>query len=134
MTISRAFVKFLEDKGYGVFGQNIYLYRVPNSKKTETELLWVIPSGGMPVSRNKTGEMVKSYQMLVYFRSNSAARVDEVLNHLEEMFNCAKCVQFEGFELVSIQATQFPTDQDLDAENRMVGFIQVQLQVYKGCE
>ena len=134
MTVAQAFVAFLEDKGYGTFGQNIYLYRVPNSKKTETELLWLIPSGGAPISRNRTGELIKAYQILVYFRSNSARKVDEVLNHLEEMLNCTSCVNLKGFELVNIQATQMPVDQDLDSENRMVGFIQVQLQVYKGCK
>lgn len=134
MTVAQAFVEFLEDKGYGTFGQNIYLYRVPNSKKTETELLWLIPSGGAPISRNRTGELIKAYQILVYFRSNSARKVDEVLNHLEEMLNCTSCVNLKGFELVNIQATQMPVDQDLDSENRMVGFIQVQLQVYKGCK
>lgn len=133
MTLAQAFVKFLENQGCGVFGQNIYLYRVPNSKKTETEIYWIIPSGGTPVSRNRTGETIKAYQMLVYFRSNSAKTVDETLNHLEEILNCSACVELPDFELVDIQATQFPTDQDLDSENRMVGMIQVQLQVYKGC-
>lgn len=133
MTIPRAFVGMLEEKGYGIFGQNIYLYRVPNSRKTETELLWVIPSGGAPVGRNKTGEAIKAYQFLVYFRSNEARRVDNVLSELEETLNCAACVSLKGFELVEISATQFPADQDLDSENRMVGFIRVQLQVYKGC-
>lgn len=133
MTISKAFVKLLEDKGYGIFGQNIYLYRVPNSKKTETEILWVIPMGGFPSSVNKTGEMVKAYQMTVYFRSNSAQKVDEVMNDLEQTLNCAQCVDLEGFELVSIRATQLPADQDLDSENRMVGTISVQLEVYKSC-
>ena len=65
MTISRAFVKFLEDKGCGIFGQNIFLYRVPNSLKTQTELYWVIPSGGMKVSTNKTGEAIKAYNFLM---------------------------------------------------------------------
>lgn len=134
MTLARAFIQFLEDEGYGVFGQNLYLYRVPNSKKTETELLWVIPSGGSPIQRNDTGEMIKSYQFLVYYRSNSAARVDEALNALEELLNCSSCVNINGFELVSISATQFTTDQDLDSENRMVGLLRVQLEVYKGCE
>ena len=133
MTLSRAFVQLLEDKGYGIFGQNIYLYRVPNSKKTETEVLWVIPMGGYPSSVNKTGEMIKDYQMTIYFRSNSAKKVDEVLNDLEQTLNCSACVDLEGFELVSIRATQLPADQDLDSENRMVGTISVQLEVYKSC-
>lgn len=134
MTLSQSFVKFLEDKGYGVFGQNIYLYRVPNSKKTETEILWLIPTGGNPSSVNKTGELIKAYQILIYFRSNSARKVDEVLNDLEQTLNCAHCVDLEGFELVGIRATQLPVDQDLDTENRMVGIINCQLEVYKSCE
>lgn len=134
MTISRAFVKFLEDKGCGIFGQNIFLYRVPNSLKTQTELYWVIPSGGMKISTNKTGEAIKAYNFLVYFRSNEAKTVDETLSALEEMLNCSSCVELDGFELVSINTTQFPADQDLDSENRMVGMIQVQLSVYKGCD
>lgn len=134
MTISRAFVKFLEDKGCGIFGQNIFLYRVPNSLKTQTELYWVIPSGGIKISTNKTGEAIKAYNFLIYFRSNEAKTVDETLSALEEMLNCSSCVELDGFELVSINATQFPADQDLDSENRMVGMIQVQLSVYKGCD
>lgn len=134
MTLLQSFVKFIEEKGYGVSGQNIYLYRVPNSKKTETEVLWLIPTGGYPASTNKTGEMIKTYQILIYFRSNSARKVDEVLNDLEQTLNCAKCVNLEGFELVGIKATQLPADQDLDSENRMTGSINCQIEVYKSCE
>lgn len=134
MTIAQSFVRFLEEKGYGIFGQNIFLYRVPNSLKTNTDLLWVIPSGGSPISSNRTGELIKAYQFLVYMRSNSARQIDEGLTALEENLNCSQCVQLDGFELVSISTTQFPADQDLDTENRMVGFLQVQIQVYKRCE
>lgn len=132
-TLSQSFVKFLENKGYGVSGQNLYLFRVPNSKKTETEVLWLIPSGGSPIRRNQTGEMIKGYQILIYFRSNSAKRVDEVLNDLEQTLNCAQCVNLEGFQLVDIRVSQLPVDQDLDSENRMVGSINCQIQVYKSC-
>lgn len=133
MTIAQSFVKYLEDQGYGTFGQDIFLYRVPNSLKTQTDLMWIIPSGGSPVSSNATGEKQKAYQMLVYYRSNSARQVDEALSLLENQLNCPSCVELEGFELVSIEATQFAADQDLDSENRMVGMIQVQLTVYKSC-
>lgn len=134
MTLIQSFVKFLENKGYGISGQNIYMYRVPNSKKTETEILWLIPTGGYPSTRNKTGEMIKAYQILIYYRSNNARKVDTVLNDLEETLNCARCVNLEGFELVDVRATQLPADQDLDSENRLVGSINCQLEVYKSCE
>lgn len=133
MTLTESFARFIENLGYGTLGQNIYLWRVPNSKKTETELLWLIPSGGTLVSRNRTGEQIKAYQVLIYFRSNKAEKVDKVLNDLEETLNCSACVSLEGFELVDIRATQLPIDQDLDSENRMVGSISCQLQVYKSC-
>lgn len=133
MTLIQSFVKFLENKGYGISGQNIYMYRVPNSKKTETEILWLIPTGGYPSTRNKTGEMIKAYQILIYYRSNNARKVDTVLNDLEETLNCAMCVNLEGFELVDVRATQLPADQDLDSENRLVGSINCQLEVYKSC-
>lgn len=133
MTISQSFVELLERKGYGVFGQNIFLYRVPNSLKTQTDLFWIIPSGGYKVANNKTGEAVKAYQFVIYYRSNSAKDVDEKLSAMEEELNCSGCVTLEGFELVQLNVTQFTADQDLDAENRMVGMLSVQLEVYKGC-
>ena len=133
MTIARAFVDFLEKQGFGVFGQNSYLYRVPNSVMAESEVFWVIPSGGNIVGRNKTGELIKAYQFLVYYRSASAEKIDKGLSALEEQLNCSQCVNLEGFELVQVNTTQFPVDQDLDAENRMVGMFRVQLEVYKSC-
>lgn len=134
MTISRAFVQFLENQGYGIFGQNIYLYRVPNSFKAETEVLWIIPSGGNIIGRNRTGEQIKAYQFLVYYRSISTKKIDEALSELEKTLNCSQCVELPGFELVQVNTTQFPVDQDLDSENRMVGLLRVQLEIYKSCK
>lgn len=134
MTISESLVKLLENKGFGVFGQNIFLYRVPNSLKTATELFWIIPSGGTVTRAYPNGDKNKLYQFLIYFRSNKAQRVDKVLNEMEEFFNCAGCVKLEGFELVNISTSSFPADQDLDSENRMVGLLQVQVEVYGTCE
>lgn len=134
MTILQAFANFLVDKGFGQLGQNIYLYHVPNSKKAENNLFYLIPSGGYPAQINKTGEMIKAYQIMIYYRNNSARKVDEVLNELEKTLNCASCVHLDGFELVEIRANQFVSDQDLDQENRIVGMITCQVQVYSTCE
>lgn len=133
MTIARDFVSLLESKGCGVFGQNIYLFRVPNSFKTENELYWVIPSGGDIVGKNRTGEMIKAYQFLIYYRSTQAERVDTVLSELENMLNCSGCIDLPGYELVGLKTTQFPADEDLNSENFMVGLLRVQLEIYKRC-
>lgn len=133
MTINQAFIKYLESKGCGEFGQTLFLFRVPNSLKTQTDLMWVIPSGGSTISAGVSGGKLKAYQMLVYYRSNSARQVDEALSALEKELNCPSCVELEGFEVVSIEANQFAADNDLDSENRMVGMLQVQLTVYENC-
>ena len=133
MTITESFVKLLEDKGYGILGQNIFLWRVPNSLKTPTELFYIIPSGGSVIRTSPTGNKIKMYQFLIYFRSNSAKRVDEVLSQVDDELSCAGCVKLEDFELVDITVSGLPADQDADSENRMVGMVQVQLEVYKNC-
>ena len=133
MTVGVSLVKFLERKGYGVSGQNIFLFEVPNSLKTETEVLWIVTSGGQTVNRNRTGELIKNYQFYVYFRSTKAKRVDEVLDAMEKLFNCSSCVELEGYELVSLSANQYPTMQDPDSENRRFGFISIQMEVYEKC-
>lgn len=133
MTIAQSFIKFLETQGCGVFGQDLYLSRVPDSKNANKKLFWVIPSGGSVIQTNKTNEKIKSYQFLIYFRSTSAQEVDETLFKLEETFNCLSCVKLEEYEVVSVDANQFASAPDLDSENRMVGFLQVQIQVYKSC-
>lgn len=133
MTIGQSFIKFLESQGCGVFGQDLFLIRVPNSLKTKTNIFWVTPSGGNPVQRNKTKELIKSYSFIIHFRSQSAREVDERLFALEKVLNCMSCVNLEEFNLVSIKATQFGADQDLDSEDRMIGTISVQIEVYENC-
>lgn len=133
MTVSQSFVKLLENSGYGKFGQDIFLYRVPNSLKTQTELFYIIPTGGNSVDKLATGESIRLYQFAIYYRSQSAQQVDETLSNLEEFLSCAKCVQLEGFQLMSIDVSQYPTNQDLDVENRAIGLLQVHVTAYKTC-
>lgn len=134
MTIVDSFVKMLEDKGYGISGQNIFKWQLPSTLKIDTEALWIIPSGGSPIQRNKTGEMIKSYNLIIYYRSKSARKVARVMDELEKLLNCgASCVQLEGFDTIEISANQLPYDQDRDAEDTMVGMLTAQVNVYTKC-
>lgn len=133
ITIAESFVNMLEENGFGKFGQDIFLYRVPNSLKTQTELFYIIPSGGSTAVKLVTGETEKIYQFAIYYRSQSARQVDATLGKLEEFLNCAHCVQLSGFQIMDISVTQYPTDQDLDTENRQIGLLQVQIKVYATC-
>ena len=131
MTITQAFIQWLEAQGVATFGQDLYLRRVPDSKKTPSSIYWVIPNGGFPLGKNKTGEMLKLYTFVVNFRSTSAREVEEKLFALEELVNCENCLQLDGFEVVDVEASIFPSDSDIDDEDRETGFIQVNIQTYK---
>ena len=133
MTFSNSFIKFMEKQGFGVFGQSLFYNRVPSSLKTDTDLFWIIPSGGRPVQKNVSSEQIKAYNVLIYYRSMHAKKVDEVLYNVEKLFNCLGCVDLEGFETISISANQYATSIDLDAENRNYGFVSVEIQVYSKC-
>lgn len=133
MTFANSFIKFMEKQGFGMFGQTLFYNRVPNSLKTDTDLFWIIPSGGRPVRRNISSEQIKAYNVLIYYRSMHAKKVDEVLSKVEKMFNCLSCINLEDFETISISANQYATSIDLDAENRNYGFVSVEIQVYSKC-
>ena len=131
MTIAESFIQFLEDQGIATFGQDLYLRKVPNSYNTTKDVYWVIPSGGQPLSKLKTGEILKQYSFLIYFRSMKVKIVEEKTFELEELLNCSGCVSLEGFDVVSIDVNRYASDEDIDLEDREVGLVQVNINTYK---
>lgn len=128
-TVSEAYIKFLEEKGIATFGSTIYLSQVPLD--ASDEVYWVISSGGSPILKLKTGEIVKQYFISTYYRSGSSQDLERKMFQLEELLNCRDCVQLEGFEVYEVEATQFPSDIDLDNEERRIGFLQANIKIYK---
>lgn len=128
-TPTEAFVEFLETEGYGVFSENLFISQVPlDAPDTAT---WLITSGGSPIQKLPTGEMLKQYFVSIYYRSRSKEDVEKKLFALEELLNCTRCVQLTGFEVHEIIATSFGSDQDLDNEERQVGMLQANIKIYK---
>lgn len=130
-TVSEAFIKFLEEKSIGTFGTNIFLSQVPLD--APDTCFWILTSGGATVQKLKTGERVKQYFTSINYRSDKAKNIERDLFSLEELLNCAECVNLEGFEILEIDATQFPSDEDLDNEDRRVGLLQASVSLYKTC-
>lgn len=131
MTIAESFIAYLESQDIATFGQDLFLRRVPDSSTTGASVYWVIPNGGFPLGRNQTGEMIKQYSFLIYYRSNKAQLVEQKLFELEETLNMPNSVQLEGFEVIETEVNQFATDEDEDLEGREVGLIQVNIKTYK---
>lgn len=130
-TITEAFIKFLESKGVATFGQDLFLKRVPSSLKTEDDIFWIKTSGGDIIRKLSTGEKVKQYVLYLYFRSTKSEVVEKRLFALEELLNCTRCVELQGFETIDISASQFQSDEDTDLEDREVGMLQINIQTYK---
>ena len=131
MTISKAFIDWLEAKGVATFGQDLYLRRLPDSKYTPSSVYWVIPGGGFPLGKNRTGEIIKQYTFIVNYRSTKAQEVDEKLMELEELLSCENCFTLEGYEVIEVEVSTYPDDSDTDTEDREQGFLQANIKTYK---
>ena len=130
-TVSESFIAFLENEGIGTFNTNLFLNQVPDD--APDNCWYIITAGGSPIQKLATGEKVKQYVISVYCRSTTGINVERDLFDLEETLNCANCIILEGFEIIEIEATQFPSDEDLDNEERRIGFLQVNVRLYKTC-
>lgn len=133
MNIVEAFAEYLQTLGIATLGQDLLIGRAPSSTERSDNEWWLISNGGSPIKKNKTGESMKNYQFEIYYRNRDYKTVDDEMLHLEELLNCDGCTQLTGFDTVDIEATVFPTDDDLDSEDRKVGLLQANITIYKEC-
>lgn len=134
MTITRAFVKYMEDVlNVGVLNTDIFIGGVPADLKDKAPdaCWWIYANGGTPVSKNSTGEKQKTYILNVYFRDTDAQNVDETMQAFEIAVNGKNCSQLESFDTIEIEAMGFQSDLDLDNQERTVGMVQVTVRVYQ---
>lgn len=132
-SIGYSVMKLLEKKGYGVSGQDLFLTRVPNSNQIGERAYWVTYAGGTVLRKSVTGERHLAYSVMVNVRSKNAQEVDNTLMEFTQIFNCLECSPLDGYEVVSIETTNFGSRPDLDAEERMYGFVQIQVVVKQTC-
>lgn len=128
-TIGEAFVKFLQDKGIGTFGIDLFLGELPLSAPDNAWLVTV--QGGNADTVTLDWSMIKLYTFNIYRRSLAGKDIERELFSLEESLNCATCVKMDGFETIYSRATQFAQDIDLENENRRIGLLQAQVRLFK---
>lgn len=130
--LAESFVGYLEDLGIATFGDDLFIGEAPSTNLVADSIWWVTASGGTPETRLLTGETVKNYLVEVFYRNRDYQAVYDAMHSLEESINADRCTQLEGFETFDIQATTFPVDQDLDAQDMKVGLLQASIRTYKG--
>lgn len=135
MNLLEAFVEYLENLGIATRGQDLWISEVPSSQQLNNvdNQWWVIASGGQPLTKTSTGEMMKIYQFQVFNRNRNIKQIQNAMFSLEESLNCDGCTQLTGYDTIDIEASTFPIDQDIDNEDRKVGLLQVNITTYKEC-
>ena len=128
MNIVESLASYLISIGYGTaLNTDVFIGGVPTIPSTA---YWYIFSGGSPVTKNTTGEKIKSYSVQFFYRNVDAEDVYNKLQLIEVELNKSSCAQLSGFDTIEIEATVFPTDNDIDLEERTVGTIQVAIKTY----
>lgn len=128
-TVGEAFVGFLQNKGIGTFGVDLFMGEMPLEAPDNAWLVTV--SGGGPELVTLDGSMVKLYTFNIYHRSLTGKEIERKLFSLEEDLNRASCVTLEGFETIYSRAVNFAQDIDLESENRRIGLLQAQIRLFK---
>ncbi len=128
-TVTEAFIQWLEQEGIGAFGTDIYSPQIPEDAPDAA--YWLQTAGGGVVLTLATGEKVKQYFVTINYRSRKGKEVERKLFDLENLINKPQCLKLTGFEVYEVSATQFPVDNDLDDEDRRIGFVQANIQIYK---
>lgn len=129
MNIVSAFLDFLEDEGYGTIGIDLFIGSVPFNASDRA--LWIVSSGGNSIVKNIDGTKQKTYSLNVYMRSMLASEVYDTLESLETFINSSECFDLSGYNVLEFETILFPSDQDLDVEDRTVGLLTIEITVYQ---
>ena len=133
MNIAESFANYLASTLDLTLGTDLFIGNAPSSNKAVDSVWWLSASGGDKENTLPTGGSMKSYRLDISYRNRDYKAVYNALHSLEEQLNCADCVQLNGFEVIRIEATNFPIDNDLDNEDRKIGLLQANVRVYKDC-
>lgn len=132
MNLVNSVAHWLEDNGFAVLGQDLYIGQAPSSNKVPDSLWWIVASGGNPV-RNMTGESRNTYNVQIFYRDRNYRNIYDCMQKLEQLLNCTECVKLCDFETISVSAEVLMVDQDLDNEDRKIGVIQARIEVFDFC-
>lgn len=129
MNIAKDFSQFMQTQGFGVLGTDLFIGGVDLS--APSNCWWIVSSGGASEPRNITGERQNSYTLEVYYRNKDANLVYDTMQELSDAINSVGCLELANYTFIAMESIVFPTDNDLDDEERTVGVIQVSLTVYQ---
>jgi hypothetical protein len=125
MTVAQAFAGYLESIDVATLGTNLFISRWPSSNKISDPSFLIKDAGGQLIQRTIQGQAINQYLIELYMRYYGAGTVDATLQSLRGQLT-TNAVTLSGYTLYSNPETNGPwSDQDLDDEERTVGFMQI---------
>lgn len=127
MNIVHDLAQYLQDQGVATLGQDMFISRAPTEERVDNNIYWLKANGG--VQDNK----FDVYSVQIYYRDINPQCVYDNLQTVSDLLTCnSNCFELTNFDIVSVEAVGFHSDQDLDNEKRTVGLLQVNITTYKG--
>ena len=129
--IIEAFRDWLIDQSVTTSGQ-IKIHRASSGTDSPDSLWWLKAEGGNHVAYSVDGIPTQTNVIGCYYRNRSAKEVYDTLEALRDTVTTAGCLVLDGYAVVEIPTTFGPfNDEDIDSEDRTVGYIQVSITTRK---
>lgn len=128
MNIVRSFATYLEDQGYGTFGTDIFIGGFP-VEAPDNSLSLQAASGNIE-KKNVTNEHMDVVHIDILCRNIDEEQLYETLESIKTTINDDGCTQLDGYDTIDMECIIFPTDRDLEEEDRSLGLIQASIRVY----
>ena len=128
MNIVESFASWLEQNSFGTLGSSIFIGVAPLN--AVDPIIWLVANGGFNQVKAVTGSKIKSYTISIYYRSTNAQDVYNFIEAIETAINSAGCITLNGYDVVEVETIAYPTDQDLDDEDRTVALVEVTIRTH----
>lgn len=131
MNIVEAFRDWMVAESITTSGQ-IKIHRASAGKDSPDSIWWLKAEGGTHVSFTVGGNPTQTNVIGCYYRNRSAKEVYDTLELMRDTVTTAGCFVLNGYKVTEIPTTFGPfNDQDIDLEDRTVGYIQVTITTMK---
>lgn len=130
-TVTTDLLNLLQELGFGTFGTTLFYGRVPDSKKTATEIWWVTPeSTSVSGTQNVTGEEKITFSYRIYYRSMDYKTVDANILAAIKTLSSIQCRSLNNYTTMEIRLGSMNSNFTIDTENRVVGYAAFTVKLY----
>lgn len=111
-------------------GKMYYLYALPDTKESDTDVFWLVPNSENISHRNVTREPRYLDTFTLNYRSNDKISADRQISKVKEIINSLKCFSLPHYKVLNIEATSISVNNDVDVERAKRASLIINLTTY----